>query len=364
MGLCRALVYCGAAAAATAAYRRRGASPRWPCSPMWRGSPMRRDRRASTRSAISGRSRAVGADAARTAGVGQGRRRSACLSGADRLRRLAIYLLAARPKPGAVSRAVGLLIAGISLVDAALLASAGAIAAAVAAMLAFPLDSLAAEIHPRHMNARPITPRDANASARRIRQRRSRCCAAGSRAVVAADASAWLMARSNVSAPASTSGELGIALGLARRKLGRGVILNYRRRNVAAARGPAPGWQPQFWATDEAARVALLLATITATMERFAARLDRLCVDGGNHRARRLPERVRDLSGRRHAHRPRARRRPLVDCAGVRGDRLPQSLPARPFRRGGVESDGRQMRVRRRTDRARSSACTSAAIQT
>ena len=50
----------------------------------------------------------------------------------------AVYLLAARPSPGAVSRAVGILIAGISLVDAALLAGAGAIAAALLAMLGFP----------------------------------------------------------------------------------------------------------------------------------------------------------------------------------------------------------------------------------
>lgn len=50
----------------------------------------------------------------------------------------AIYLLAARPMPGAVPRAVGLLIAGISLVDAALLAAAGQAMPALAAMFGFP----------------------------------------------------------------------------------------------------------------------------------------------------------------------------------------------------------------------------------
>jgi 4-hydroxybenzoate polyprenyltransferase len=50
----------------------------------------------------------------------------------------AVYLLAVRPMPGAVPRAVGLLIAGISLVDAALLAAAGAITPALAAVLGFP----------------------------------------------------------------------------------------------------------------------------------------------------------------------------------------------------------------------------------
>jgi UbiA prenyltransferase family len=48
------------------------------------------------------------------------------------------YLLVARPFPGAVSRAVGILIAGICLVDAALLASAGAVGTALIASLGFP----------------------------------------------------------------------------------------------------------------------------------------------------------------------------------------------------------------------------------
>ncbi len=50
----------------------------------------------------------------------------------------AVYLLAMRPTFGAVSRAVGILIAGISLVDAAMLASAGALEPALAAVLGFP----------------------------------------------------------------------------------------------------------------------------------------------------------------------------------------------------------------------------------
>jgi hypothetical protein len=49
----------------------------------------------------------------------------------------AIYLLAKRPMPGAVSRAVALLIAGISLVDAALLASIGAVVPAFIASVGF-----------------------------------------------------------------------------------------------------------------------------------------------------------------------------------------------------------------------------------
>ncbi len=48
-----------------------------------------------------------------------------------------VYLLAKRPMAGAVSRAVGFFIAGVSLVDAALLASVGAIPAALIATAAF-----------------------------------------------------------------------------------------------------------------------------------------------------------------------------------------------------------------------------------
>lgn len=48
-----------------------------------------------------------------------------------------VYLLARLPVRGSVPRAVGCLIAGISLVDAAFLASAGAIAAALAASVGF-----------------------------------------------------------------------------------------------------------------------------------------------------------------------------------------------------------------------------------
>jgi 4-hydroxybenzoate polyprenyltransferase len=51
---------------------------------------------------------------------------------------IALYLLAVRPMPAAVPRAVGLLIAGISLLDAALLAGAGAPMPALLAALGFP----------------------------------------------------------------------------------------------------------------------------------------------------------------------------------------------------------------------------------
>ena len=60
----------------------------------------------------------------------------------------AVYLLARRPVAGSVSRAVGWLIAGISLCDAAILASTGAIMPALAAIGGFVLTLIAQKYIP------------------------------------------------------------------------------------------------------------------------------------------------------------------------------------------------------------------------
>lgn len=60
----------------------------------------------------------------------------------------ALYLLTARPMPGAVPRAVGLLIAGISLLDATLLAGSGALMPALLAALGFPATLLLHKLVP------------------------------------------------------------------------------------------------------------------------------------------------------------------------------------------------------------------------
>jgi 4-hydroxybenzoate polyprenyltransferase len=60
----------------------------------------------------------------------------------------AVYLLARRPVAGSVSRAVGWLIAGISLCDAAILASTGAIVPALAAIGGFVLTLIAQKYVP------------------------------------------------------------------------------------------------------------------------------------------------------------------------------------------------------------------------
>jgi hypothetical protein len=70
---------------------------------------------------------------------------------------------------------------------------------------------------------------------------------------------------------------LAIALGLAGRKLRR-TPLALTDETFAAADALLAGWQPQFWGSDEAARILLLIATHHGDDGVFAARLERLCV--------------------------------------------------------------------------------------
>jgi len=72
---------------------------------------------------------------------------------------------------------------------------------------------------------------------------------------------------------------LGIALGMVGRKIGR-VDLAPPPDEVDAAGRLRPRWQPELWGTDEAARVALVLATYRDDDAVFATRVDRLCATG------------------------------------------------------------------------------------
>lgn len=72
---------------------------------------------------------------------------------------------------------------------------------------------------------------------------------------------------------------LAIALGMVGRKVGRRDLAP-PPEDVAIAERLRPRWQLQLWGTDEAARVALVLATYRNDDEMFAARVDRLCATG------------------------------------------------------------------------------------
>lgn len=94
-----------------------------------------------------------------------------------------------------------------------------------------------------------------------------------------AEAARWLDAEIDRQRNVLDERRLGIALGLAGRRLGR-AHLSLSAADVAAAQALRGGWRPDTWGTDEAAQVALMLATWTGEEEAFAGRVDRLCVTG------------------------------------------------------------------------------------
>jgi hypothetical protein len=94
---------------------------------------------------------------------------------------------------------------------------------------------------------------------------------------LAPDACPWLDQEIARQQAGADERKLVIALGLAGRKLGR-TMLALAREDAGAAQDLRDAWQPQHWATDEAARVALLLATHRDDDRGFAARFERLCV--------------------------------------------------------------------------------------
>jgi hypothetical protein len=69
---------------------------------------------------------------------------------------------------------------------------------------------------------------------------------------------------------------LPIALGFVRRKIGRSELA-LDTGDAASAGQLRSGWLPQWWSTDEAARVVILLATYQGDDQAFAARVEKLC---------------------------------------------------------------------------------------
>jgi hypothetical protein len=97
--------------------------------------------------------------------------------------------------------------------------------------------------------------------------------------VLQAGAAQWLDAEIDRQREAADERRLGMALGLVGRRIGR-IELALSGDDIAAAQALRSRWRPDMWGTDEAARVALLLATWSGDEAAFAARIDRLCATG------------------------------------------------------------------------------------
>lgn len=94
-----------------------------------------------------------------------------------------------------------------------------------------------------------------------------------------AEAARWLDAEIDRQRNALDERRLGMALGLVGRRVGR-ADLSLSAADLPAAQALHRGWRPDSWGTDEAARVALTLATWKDEAEPFATRIERLCVTG------------------------------------------------------------------------------------
>jgi hypothetical protein len=70
-----------------------------------------------------------------------------------------------------------------------------------------------------------------------------------------------------------------IALGLAGRRVGRAAIA-LSGAEIAAAQTLRPRWRPEFWRTDEAARIALMLSTWQGDVDAFTRRIEGMCLRG------------------------------------------------------------------------------------
>jgi hypothetical protein len=91
------------------------------------------------------------------------------------------------------------------------------------------------------------------------------------------EAFAWLALEIDRAHDAAEEPHLGIALGRVGRKLRR-TELGLLAEDAASAQTYRDAWQPQFWTADEAARIAILLASHRNDDQAFAARVDRLCI--------------------------------------------------------------------------------------
>jgi hypothetical protein len=91
------------------------------------------------------------------------------------------------------------------------------------------------------------------------------------------DAIAWLTGEVSRQSEGVDERRLGIALGLVGRKIGR-ANLALSVDDIATAGRLRARWRPDLWSADEAARIAIVLATYRGNDIEFAAEVDRLCL--------------------------------------------------------------------------------------
>ena len=93
------------------------------------------------------------------------------------------------------------------------------------------------------------------------------------------DAAQWLDTRLAALAAGAPERDLVIALGFIPRRLGK-ADLALDEADLAAAQAARQGWDPTGWSLDQAARLALLLASHDGDEAAFARRIDSLCQTG------------------------------------------------------------------------------------
>jgi hypothetical protein len=89
------------------------------------------------------------------------------------------------------------------------------------------------------------------------------------------DAARWFEDRVARLSSGTTEKELYLALGYAIRRLGKSD-LGLSSSDLATAETIRPGWDPRDWSIDQAARLALILATDDGDAAKFKARLEQL----------------------------------------------------------------------------------------
>ena len=174
----------------------------------------------------------------------------------------ATYLLIARSFPGWISRAVAILIAGISVLCSVAFQrwrsrdSGGCrnwLPDHIATAEAYSwYVKICRSIRLRPSPFRPVL----------TRAHRPRSCVKHLPPLQRREAFAWLSAEIERQLSSSDDRRLGVALGLAGRKFGE-RDLTFPSEALKKAHDLRPGWQPEFWTMGEAARIAIVLATYT-----------------------------------------------------------------------------------------------------